>query len=150
MELILKETVDNLGEEGDLVKVKAGYGRNYLLPRKLAVIANKSTLAILKQEQKSIAAKKALQKSEGEALAKRIGQTTVVIAQRVGAEDKLYGSVTNSDIAAKLAETGISLDKRKILLEEPIKTLGESKVKVRIGYQLIAELTVQIVPLDLN
>lgn len=150
MELILKETVDNLGEEGDIVKVKAGYGRNYLLPRKLAVIANKGSLAMLKQEQKSIAAKKAQQKSEGEGLARRISQTTVVIAQRVGTEDKLYGSVTNSDIAAKLAETGITIDKRKILLEEPIKTVGESKVKVRVGYQLIAELTVQIVPLDLS
>lgn len=148
MEIILKETIDNLGELGDVVKVKAGYGRNYLLPRKLAVLATKGNLAMLEQEMKVIEQRRTKQKGEADALAKKIRNTTVLIEQRVGEGDKLYGSVTNSDIAEALAAMGITIDKRKILLEEPIKTISENKVTVRVGYQMTTELQVNIVPLQ--
>ncbi|MFZ5774802.1 MAG: 50S ribosomal protein L9 [Thermodesulfobacteriota bacterium] len=146
MELILKKTIDTLGEEGDIVKVKDGYGRNFLLPRKLAVLATKSNRAILAKEQAAIAARKKQQREAAESLAKKLAGATVVIEHRAGEGDKLYGSVTASEIADKLAAMGIELDRRKIVMEEPIKTLGVTVVPVKVGYQLSAELKVEIVP----
>jgi large subunit ribosomal protein L9 len=148
MELILKETIDTLGEEGDIVKVKPGYGRNYLLPKGMAVQATAANMTILKKEKAAIEEKKKKQRSEAEALAKKVAGATVVIEQRVGEEDRLYGSVTNADIADKLAEVGIDIDKRTILLEEPIKTLGVTMVPVKCGYQVTADVKVEIVPLS--
>ncbi len=147
MELILKETIDTLGEEGDVVKVKDGYGRNFLLPRKLAVLANKANLSILEREKAAIVARKKEQRDQAEALAKKIAGATVVIEHRSGEDNKLYGSVTSADIAAKLAELGIEVDKKKIVLDEPIKTLGITMVPVKIGYQVGADIKVEIVPL---
>jgi large subunit ribosomal protein L9 len=147
MELILKETIDTLGEEGDTVNVKNGYGRNYLLPRKKAVLASAANLAILKKETAAIEARKSTQRKEAEALAKKITGATVVIEQRTGEDNKLYGSITSSDIAAKLAELGIDIDKKKIVMDEPIKTIGETMVPVKIGYQVMAEVKVEVVPL---
>ncbi|MGV1099208.1 50S ribosomal protein L9 [Thiovibrio sp. JS02] len=147
MELILKETIDTLGEEGDVVKVKDGYGRNYLLPRKLAVLATKANLSILEKEKAAIVARKKKQRDEAEALARKIAGATVVIEHRSGEDNKLYGSVTSADIAAKLAELGIEVDKKKIVLDEPIKTLGITMVPVKIGYQVGADIKVEIVPL---
>jgi len=148
MEVILKQTIDTLGEEGDVVKIKDGYGRNYLLPRKLAVLANKANLSILAKEQSAIVARKKLQREEAEAIAKKIAGATVVIEHRSGEGDKLYGSVTSADIAAKLAELGITVDKKKIVLDEPIKTLGITMVPVKIAYQVGADIKVEIVPLS--
>ncbi len=148
MELILKETIDTLGEEGDVVKVKPGYGRNYLIPRGKAVLATKANMAILEQEMKSIASRKEKQRQAAEELSKKIAGVTVVIEQRVGEEDKLYGSVTATDIADKLAGLGIVIDKRKIILEEPLKTLGVSMVPCKTGYQMTTEIKVEIVPLS--
>lgn len=147
MELILKETIDTLGEEGDIVKVKNGYGRNYLIPKNKAVPATKANLAILAQEQSAIEARKKRQRDESEALVKKIGGATVVIEQRTGEEDRLYGSVTAADIAAKLADLGLDIDKRKILLDEPIKTLGETMVPIKVGFQMNAEIKVEVVPI---
>jgi large subunit ribosomal protein L9 len=147
MELILKKTVDNLGEEGEVVKVKAGYGRNYLLPHGLAVTANTSNLALLEKESAAIEARRASMKSEAEGLAKKISGATVIIEQRAGEDDKLFGSVTSTDIAEKLASLGIEIDRKKIVLDEPIKTLGEFMVKIKIGYQVTAEVKVQVAPL---
>jgi large subunit ribosomal protein L9 len=147
MELILKQTVDNLGEEGDVVRVKPGYGRNYLIPKKIAVTANKANMARLEQERAAIGARKERLRLETEALNKKIAGTTITIAQRVGEEDRLFGSVSSADIAEKLAELGIEIDRKKILLGEPIKTLGEKVVGVKTGYQTTAEITVQVVPL---
>ncbi len=147
MELILKKTIDNLGEEGDVVNVKAGFGRNYLLPQGVAVLANPSSLAILEKERAAIEARKATVKSEAEGIAKKISGVTIVIEQRAGEDDKLFGSVTSSDIAEKLASLGIEIDRKKIVLDEPIKTLGEFMVKVKIGYQVAAEVKVQVAPL---
>ena len=147
MELILKETIDTLGEEGDIVKVKPGYGRNYLIPRGKAVLATKANLAILEQELSSIASRKEKERLAAEELSKKIAGVTVVIEQRVGEEDKLYGSVTSTDIAEKLASLGVAIDKRKIQLDEPIKSLGVTMVPCKTGYQMIAEIKVEIVPL---
>ncbi len=147
MELILKETIDTLGEEGDVVKVKDGYGRNFLIPRRLAVPATKANLTVLEKEKAAIVARKKTQRDAAEALAKQVAGATVVIAHRSGDDNKLFGSVTSADIAEKLAALGIELDKKKIILDEPIKTLGVTMVPVKIGYQISAEITVEIVPL---
>jgi len=147
MELILKETIDTLGEEGDIVKVKNGYGRNYLIPQQKAVLATKANLAILAQEKSSIEARKKRQREDAEALIKKISGATVIIEQRTGEEDRLYGSVTTADIAEKLTDLGFDIDKKKILLDEPIKTLGEKIVPIKIGYQQVAEIKVEVVPL---
>lgn len=148
MELILKSTIDTLGEEGDVVKVKPGYGRNYLVPQGKAVIADKGNLAVLEKERSAIEARKLAMKTDAESMAKKIAGITVVIEQRAGEEDKLFGSVTSSDIAAKMADLGVVVDKKKILIDEPIKTLGERMVPVKVGYQMNAEVKVQIVPLS--
>jgi large subunit ribosomal protein L9 len=148
MELILKKTVDTLGEEGDIVKVKSGYARNYLIPRKLAVIANKTNRTLLEQEKATIAARREKQRQESETLSKKIAGTTVTIQHRVGEEEKLFGSVTAADIAEKLAELDIHVEKKNILLSEPIKTLGNVSVPIKVGYQLTTEITVSVVPLE--
>ncbi len=148
MELILKKTVDTLGEEGDIVKVKAGYARNYLIPRKIAVIANKANRALLDQEKATIAARREKQRQESEALSKKIAGTSIIIQHRVGEEEKLFGSVTAADIAEKLAELDIQVEKKNILLAEPIKNLGEVVVPIKVGYQMTSEITVSVVPLE--
>lgn len=147
MELILKETIDTLGEEGDIVKVKPGYGRNYLIPTNKAILADKASLFILEQQKSAIDAKKAKLRAASEFLAKKIAGSTVQISKRVGEEDKLYGSITSTDIAEKLSELGIVIDKRKIRLDEPIKTLGVTMVPCKVGYQMTSELKVEILPL---
>ncbi len=148
MELILKQTVESIGEEGDIVKVKPGYARNYLIPQKLAVIANKSNLANLEQGRATINARREKQREGAEALSKKLSGASVTIAQLVGEEDKLFGSVTSSDIAQKLAELDIEVDKKNILLPEPIKSLGETAVSVKVGYQMTTDIMVQVVPLE--
>ena len=148
MELILKRTVDNLGEEGDIVKVKSGYGRNFLIPKKLAVVANKANLALLEQEKAVIESRREKQREEAESLSKKVSGTTITIQHRAGEEEKLFGSVTAADIAEKLAELDIQIDKKNILLVESIKTLGEVVVPIKVGYQMTSEITVTIVPLE--
>lgn len=148
MELILKETVDNLGQEGDIVKVKPGYARNFLIPQKLGVMANKANRALLEQERAAINARRERQKAETEDLVKKLSGTTITIEQRVGEENKLFGSVSAGDIAAKLAEIGIEIDKKKILLAAPLKSIGETVVPVKAGYQTTAEFVVRVVPLE--
>ena len=148
MELILKKTVDTLGEEGDIVKVKSGYGRNFLIPKKLAVVANKANLTLLEQEKAVIESSREKQRQEAESLSKKISGTSITIQHRAGEEEKLFGSVTAADIAEKLAELDIQIDKRNILLAESIKTLGEVVVPIKVGYQVTSEITVTIVPLE--
>jgi large subunit ribosomal protein L9 len=148
MELILKKTVDTLGEEGDLVKVKPGYGRNYLIPKKMAVLANKANLALLEQEKAVIETRREKQRQEAETLSKKISGSSITIQHRAGEEEKLFGSVTAADIAEKLAELDIQVDKKNVLLTEPIKTLGEVIVPIKVGYQMTSDITVTIVPLE--
>lgn len=148
MELILKKTMESLGEEGDIVKVKAGYARNYLIPKQIAVVANKANLAQLAQEKATIEARREKQRQDAETLSKKLSGSVITIEHRVGEEDKLFGSVTAGDIAEKLAENDIMVDKKNILLSEPIKTLGEVVVPVKVGYQMTADIKVQVVPLE--
>ena len=148
MELILKKTVDTLGEEGDIVKVKPGYGRNYLIPKKMAVLANKANLALLEQEKAVIETRREKQRQEAETLSKKISGSSITIQHRAGEEEKLFGSVTAADIAEKLAELDIQVDKKNVLLTEPIKTLGEVIVPIKVGYQMTSNITVTIVPLE--
>jgi len=148
MEVILKESIDTLGEEGDVVKVKPGYARNYLLPRSKAVLNSKGNMAILEQQRASIEARKAAQRKDAESLAKKIAGSTVIIEQRVGEENKLYGSVTSADIADGLAKLGIEVDRKKIMLDEPIRTVGETMVPIKIAFQTTADIKVEVVPLS--
>jgi len=148
MEIILKKTVDTLGEEGSIVKVKSGYGRNYLIPKKLAVIANKSNRALLEQETAVIESRREKQRFESEALSKKVSGSSITIQHRAGEEEKLFGSVTSADIVEKLAELDIQIDKKNILFTDPIKTLGEFVVPIKVGYQMTSEITVTIIPLE--
>ena len=147
MELILTKTVDNLGLEGDIVKVKAGYGRNYLIPNNLACQVNKANLARFEAQKEAIELRRLQATNAAEALTKQLAGATIAIEKRVGDENKLYGSVTTAEIAEKLAEVGIDIDKRKIILDEPIRTLGEKTITVKVGFQATAELKIEIRPL---
>jgi large subunit ribosomal protein L9 len=148
MEVILNETIDTLGREGDIVKVKPGYGRNYLLPQKKAVFASEANKALFEKNKADIETRLVEETSTAEALAKKLAGTTVTIAMLTSDEERLFGSVTASDISSKLAEdTGVTLDKKSILLRDPIKALGESTVTCKVGFQTTADITVQVVPL---
>jgi large subunit ribosomal protein L9 len=145
MQIILKEDLDNLGKSGEVVNVKEGYGRNYLLPRGLAVVATADDLARVAHEKRVIAARAAKLSKETQAEADRLGQVTVSIARSVGEEDKLFGSVTSRDIAEALAEQKIVIDAKKLHLEEPIKTLGLTEVQVKLGHGVSAKIKVWVV-----
>jgi large subunit ribosomal protein L9 len=144
MEIILREDVENLGSRGQLVKVAAGYARNFLLPKKLGVPATDSNRKIVEQESQAHLRKDAKLKSEAEDLAKLLGTVTVSIARKAGESDQLFGSVTAGDVADALAAQKYVIDRRKIQLEEPIKTLGEHKVTVRTHKEVSVEITVNV------
>lgn len=148
MELILKETISSLGFEGDVVKVKDGYGRNYLLPQGKAVIATKENLAILEENKAAIEARRAADQKKAEEIAAKISGTELVIEQMAGDDERLFGSVTNADICAKLEEMQISLDKKQIMLSDPIKSLGENTVTIKVGFGVSAEILVKVVPVS--
>jgi len=147
MELILKESISSLGFEGDVVNVKPGYGRNYLLPQGKAVQATAENLAILEEDKAVIEARRAKNQKQAEDTAKKITGLTIVIEQLAGVDERLFGSVTTADICSKLAEVNVTLDKKQLLLNESIKTLGETKVQVKVGFNVSAEFTVNVVPL---
>jgi len=149
MEVILKETIDTLGQEGDIVKVKAGYGRNYLLPQQKAVAASAANIAIFEKNQAEIQVRIKEELKVAEALAKKLAGTTLSIPMLTGGEERLFGSVTSSDIAKKLAEdTSVEIEKKNILLSEPIKELGESNVTIKVGFQTTVDITISVVPLE--
>lgn len=147
MELILKETISSLGFEGDLVTVKDGFGRNYLLPQGKAVAATEANLAELAENKAAIEARRAADQKAAESIAKKIDGLEVVIEQLAGDDERLFGSVTNADICAKLADLDVKLDKRQILLSDPIKTIGENKILVKVGFNVTAEISVNVVPI---
>ncbi len=146
MEVILNKTIDNLGLEGDIVKVKPGYARNYLIPQKLAATVTKQNLASLKQEQEAIKARLERERKKADSLSAKLSGITVIIARRVGEEDRLFGSVTSGDIAEKLAEQGVEIDRKAIMLNDPIKALGDTKTTIKDGFQMTTEIIVQVVP----
>jgi large subunit ribosomal protein L9 len=140
VEVILRSDVDKLGRRGDVVKVAEGYGRNYLLPRGLAMAVTEANKAIIAKERKAHEARAAKEKAEFEAVAQRIGGLRFIAPRKVGENDVLYGSVTSGDIAEFLDGKGIAIDKRKVLLEEPVKHLGEHEVKIRLHHDVTATL----------
>lgn len=148
MDIILREDVDNLGSRGDLVKVADGYARNYLLPQKKAVAATESNRKIVDQEREAHVRKDAKLKGEFEAQAKLVNGTVITIAQRVGENDHLFGSVTAQNIADQLELKGFQIERRKIQLDEPIRMLGEHKVTIRLHRDVTAEVTVNVVKED--
>ncbi len=140
MELILRGDVDKLGRRGDVVKVNDGYARNFLLPRGLGMPVTAANKAMIEKEKKSHLARLAKEKAEFESLAARIGGLRFVAPRKVGENDALYGSVTGGDVAEFLKAKGIDIDKRKVLLEEPVKQLGEHEVKVKLHPEVTASL----------
>ena len=132
MELILRADVENLGRLGDKVAVKPGYGRNYLIPQGLAMLASDANLRRFENERKKLQAKRDALASAAQSLADRLAAVSIVIEVRVGEGDKLYGSVTSGIIADKLAEAGIEIDRKKIVLNDPIRSLGHYEVEVKL------------------
>ena len=146
MEIILKETIETLGQEGEIVKVKPGYARNFLVPSQKAVLVNKASLARLEKEKQVIAAKLAEQKKRADGLAALLEGKVITIGKRVGDENRLFGSVTSTDVIAGLQQAGITVDKRVIVMPDTIKTLGEYKIAIKTGYQTTAHIIIQVVP----
>ncbi len=144
MKLILREDVENLGKGGDLVDVKPGYGRNFLLPRGLAVAANTKNVRELDHQKTVASAKAAKLKASAEAVAKRLSETPVVLRRKAGEQDKLFGSVTAIDIAEALAARGLQLDRRSIDLAEPIKTVGDFEVPVKLHHDVVGKVKVKV------
>ena len=144
MEIILREDVENLGSRGDMVKVAPGYARNFLLPRRLAVAATDANRKIVEQERQAHLRKEAKAQGEAQDLAKIMTGTTVRIAQKAGENDQLFGSVTSKDIAEALAAQNYNIDRPRILLEDPIRQLGEYKVAVRLHKDVTVEVTVVV------
>ena len=144
MEVILKEDVAKLGSAGDVVKVAEGYGRNFLLPRKLAIEASKGNKAVIEQMKASAARKSAGLKAEAEQLAKQFDNVSLEFTRKVGEKDHLFGSVTSSDIADQLEKKGFDIDRRKIQLDEPLKSLGEYDVPIRLHKDVTARFKVVV------
>ena len=144
MKLILREDVENLGKGGELVEVKPGYGRNFLLPRGLAVLANPKNVRELEHQKKVAEAKAAKLKGAAEAVAKRLAETPVTLKRKVGEQDKLYGSVTALDVVEALAARGLTLDRRLLDLSEPIKTVGDFEVPVKLHRDVVAKAKVKV------
>src|SRR5690242_4134555 len=144
MEVILKEDVEKLGHRGEIVKVAEGYGRNYLLPRKLAIEATKANKAVIEQMKAAAVRRSAKEKSEAETLAKQFEGLSVAFQRRSGENDQLFGSVTSSDIAEALEKKSFHIDRRKIQLHEPLKSLGEFDVPVRLHKDVTTHVKVVI------
>ena len=145
MEVILREHVEHLGRRGDIVKVAAGYGRNYLLPRKLALPVTEDAKRQIEREKKLAEVKDLEDQRAAEAVAARINELDLEIARRVGDNDTLYGSVTSADVAAALKAKGFDIDKRKIVLPDPIKALGETSVPIKVHHGVVAQAKVRVV-----
>jgi len=146
MEVILREHVDNLGRRGEVVKVADGYARNYLLPRKLALPVTEGNKKVIERERAKFEAKEAEEQKIAQAMSDRVGNVEIEIARRVGETEALYGSVTSGDIAAALAAKGLDLDRRKIVLQEPLKKLGEYSVPVKLHRDVTTHIKVRVVP----
>jgi large subunit ribosomal protein L9 len=145
MEVILREDIDNLGTRGQLVKVTPGYARNFLLPRRMAVAATESNKKIVEQERQAHLRKETKLQGEAADLAKLMGLVELTITQKAGENDHLFGSVTASDVAVALEKAGYTIDRRKVHLDEAIKTLGDFKASVRLHRDVTVEVPVHVV-----
>ncbi len=147
MQVILREEVANLGTIGDVVRVKPGYARNYLLPRGLAIEASTRNLKELEHQKRVVADRRLRAQKTAGAVAEKLAAVTLPFTLRAGEDGKLFGSVTNQDIHRVLEERGFTIERRRILLDEPIKTIGEHKVAIHIGPDTRANVTVTVAPL---
>jgi large subunit ribosomal protein L9 len=144
MEVILKEDVANLGHRGDVVKVADGYGRNFLLPRKLALQATLANKAVIEQMKSAAARRSASEKAQAEELVTKLEPVVLVFTRKSGESGQLFGSVTSADIAGELASKGFDIDRRKIQLNEPLKALGNFDVAIRLHREVTAHLKVRV------
>ena len=144
MDLILKETIDSLGREGDVVKVKPGYARNFLLPKGKAVPANEENLAVLEKNKAEIQARVDQDQKNAEKVFKKLSGIVLEFEELAGEDEKLFGSVTVGDVFDRLVEKNIEVEKKNIFLTEPIKTLGERTVSIKVGFDLVAEISVKV------
>lgn len=145
MEVILREEVEKLGTRGQVVKVADGYARNFLLPKRLAVPATEANKKIVEQERQAALRREAKEKSSAEELGKLVSAVTLTTTQKAGEADVLFGSVTVKDVAEMLEKQGYKIDRKKIHLDAPIKTLGEHKVAIKLHREVSAEVTVVVV-----
>lgn len=145
MEVILREDIEKLGSRGQVVTVAAGYARNFLLPKKLAVAATDANRKIVEQERQAHLRKEAKLKSEAEDLGKMLNGVTLTFTQKAGENDQLFGSVTAKDVAEALERQNFQIERRKVAMEEPIKQLGEFKVPVRLHREVTVEVNVVVV-----
>ena len=146
MEVILKDDVDKLGSRGQVVRVADGYARNYLLPKRLAVVATEGNKKIIEQERAAYLRREAKAQDEAAELAKLMDGLSLTIAHKAGEQDQLFGSVTAQNVADALAKANYTIDRKKIHLDEPIKQLGEHKVSVRLHRNVTVEVKVNVVP----
>ena len=144
MEVILRETIDNLGRAGQVVKVADGYARNYLLPKKLAYIASPGNLKVIEAERHSLLRKEAKQKDDAEKLQQILDKVEITVRRKVGEQDALYGSVTNSDVAEALERKRFQIEKRKIHMDDHIKTLGEFSIPIRLFKDVTAHVKLKV------
>ena len=145
MEVILLQDIEKLGRENDVVKVKDGYARNYLIPRNLAVLSSPNALKTLELRKKARQAKEQIKKKDLEELSKKINSLSCTIAVESGVDDKIFGTVTSEGIRNAIGQEGVDIDKRNILIEEPIKKLGVYQVKIKLHPEVKAALRIWIV-----
>ncbi|MCX4309534.1 MAG: 50S ribosomal protein L9 [Desulfovibrio sp.] len=145
MKIILRADVENLGVLGDVVNVKPGYGRNYLLPQGLAMTASPGNLKVFEKERKKLQARMDALRAEARGLQARLEALEIIIPMHVGENDKLYGSVTSTIIGEAISALGIDVDRRRILMDAPIRTLGEHPVRIRLHADVIAVVPVKVV-----
>lgn len=144
MEVILKEDVPKLGHRGDVVKVAEGYGRNYLLPRKLAIEATAGNKSVIEQMRQSAVRKSAVEKADADALSKQLEAVTLTFQRKVGEKDHLFGSVTSADVADGLEKKGFNIDRRKLQMSEPFKSLGEFDVPIKLHRDVTSHIKVVV------
>lgn len=145
MEVILRRDIPKLGKAGDVVKVKDGFARNYLLPKGLAILANQRTIQALEKERKIILAKAEKERKKALGLAEKLQGQSLTLYRKVVEEGRLYGSVSAIDIAKALSERGIEIDKKQVLLEEPIKSVGTYEVSIRVSPEISVPINVEII-----
>jgi large subunit ribosomal protein L9 len=146
MKVILRQDMDALGLEGDVVNVADGYARNYLIPKEFALEANRQNIKLMETQRKKIEIKRLKAKEDAEKVKEKMTDIVITISQKAGEEEKLYGSVTSMDIAHQLERQGISIDRRKIALDKPIKALGEFDVPVKLYPEVTGSIKVVVVP----
>ncbi|HSL92481.1 MAG TPA: 50S ribosomal protein L9 [Candidatus Limnocylindrales bacterium] len=145
MKVILREDVEKLGKAGDVVKVADGFGRNYLIPRQLAVLANVRNLKALEHDRRVIEARAKKFRKSAESLAEKLSTVSLTLSAKAGEEGKLFGAITSRDIAEALEKAGVPVDRKNVLLNDPIKQLGDYKVKIKTGSDLHPEISVSVV-----